>query len=217
MSSPVHSALCVARDGATVDIELAPTTATSAHFPFSRFFGLWLLHEAASTIIIDKGGQPLWRSSQKPGGTIAREVSDDEFFALTGAELPDELLLHPPSPAERQALRERKRGLVERFVTAVSYSNVKNWRPMLCEAREGRYFEPLSRGAARPHEAFQALQNALESAIEYDENEEVQVDEDALPKATLRVEATDERWTEHLAPGMGWDVYVFDDDAGELL
>ena len=41
--------------------------------------------------------------------------------------------------------------------------------------------------------------------------------EQHLPHATIRIEATEERWVEHVRRGMFWDVYVFDDGAGLLL
>jgi hypothetical protein len=209
--------MCVARQGATVDIELGPTTATDAHFPFSRFFGLWLLHEPAVTLVVDRDGKTLWRSEKSPGGPIAGEVSFDELMALTDVETPDEKLIRPPSAAERQQLRERKRALVQRFVNAVSYVDVQSWRPMLCEARAGHYLEPAVRGGTRWKEAWQALQDAHERAIDYDADGNVKQDDSVLPRATLRIEATSDRWTEHLSPGMGWDVYAFDSDAGMLL
>jgi hypothetical protein len=95
-----------------VDIELAPTKATDAHFPFSPFFGLWLLHEASVTLVL-QNGQPLWRSPEKPGGPIAREVSSDELAEVTDVETPDAQLVRLPTAAERRVLRERKRALVE--------------------------------------------------------------------------------------------------------
>jgi hypothetical protein len=217
MSSLVHSALCVARKGAIVDLEISPSTATDAHFPFSRFFGLWLLHEAASTLVLNKAGEPLWRSQERSGGPIAGEVSFDELMQLTDVETPDEQLMHPPSPAERQALRARKRGLVERFVNVVSYADVKNWQPMLAKRDGDRYLEPVERKAPRFGEACQSLQQAFESALSYGDDDEMLVNESALPRATLRIEATSDRWTQHLEPGMGWGVYAFDGDAGFLL
>jgi hypothetical protein len=192
-----------------VDIELVPTTAGFPHFPFSRFFGLWLLHESATTLVM-LHGQPLWRTPESSGGPIAREVSDDELLELTDVETPDEKLLRPPTPEKRRVLRERKEALVERFVRRVSYADVRNWSPMLCEARGGRYFEPAPRTSPRRSEAIDALDAAYARADELG-------DDRALPSATLRIEATDVRWTSHLEPGLEWDVYAFDSDAGDLL
>lgn len=204
MSSPIHGATCIAREGSAVDIELSPTTACGAHFPLSRFFGLALLYEAATTIV-DYNGRVLWRSTQ-PGGPIADEVTFDELMDLTSTDTPDEQLIRPPSPEQRRALRERKQSLIDRFVAQVSYVRVKDWRPMLCEPRQGSYREGVTRDAQRWIEATQALQNVFDRAPE-----------DNPPTATLRIESTDFKWVCHLEPAMSWDVYAFDDDASLLL
>jgi hypothetical protein len=209
VSSPIHSAGCVARDGATLDIELVSTTACGAHFPFSRFFALSLLYESATTMV-DQRGSPLWWSGEAPGGPIGRELNFDQLMDLTDVETPDEQLARPPTPEQRRVLRERKRALCDRFVVGVSYGDLKHWRPLVCQARAGRFFDPARRGDARMQEASEALHAAFDGAWE-------RGDESALPAATLRVEVTDPRWIAHLEVGMGWDVYVFDNDAGLLV
>jgi hypothetical protein len=209
VSSPIHSAGCVARDGATVDIELVSTTACGAHFPFSRFFALSLLYESATTIV-DQRGSPLWWSEEAPGGPIGRELNFDELMELTDVETPDEQLISPPTPEQRKVLRQRKQALCDRLVVGVSYGDLKNWRPLLCQARGDRYFDPATSRDAWSRGANDALQETFDRAIE-------RGDDGALPAATLRVEATDVRWTAHLEVGMGWDVYAFDNDAGLLV
>jgi hypothetical protein len=206
VSSPIHAARCGARRGKSVDIELVPTEASGAHFPFSRFYGLWLVYEAANGIVEHRGGT-LWRAGD-PAGALGRELSHEDFQDLTDTETPDDQLLRPPSPAERRALQQRKRELVDRFVTSVSYGDVRNWAPLLCEPADGsgRYLDPATSGTPRLREANAALQAIFDRASE-----------SKRPQATLRVEVTDPRWIEHLEPGMGWDVYVFDSDAGELI
>jgi hypothetical protein len=47
VSSPIHAARCAKRDATSVDVQLTPTPASGAQFPFSRFFGLWLLDDVA--------------------------------------------------------------------------------------------------------------------------------------------------------------------------
>jgi hypothetical protein len=204
MSSAIHGATCVARDRFAVDIELAPTTACGPHFPLSRFFGLFLLHEAATTIVSYEG-RVLWRG-RKPEGLIADELSFDELMDLTGVDTPDEQLVQPRPPALRRAMRERKQSLVDRFVARVSYVAVKGWRPMLCAADAGHYRDGVARGGER----FRAADAALDDAFD-------RAPEDDPPTATLRIEATDIKWMCHLEPGMSWAVYAFDDDAALLL
>jgi len=214
MSSPIHGARCVGRDGARVDIELVPTTACGAHFPFSRFFGLSLLYESATSPIRCDRGTPVWRSQDAPGGPIAGEVAFDELIELTDVETPDEMLIRPPTLEMRRAQRERKHSLVERFVAGVSYCEVRHWRPLICRARSGRYFEAADRAAAGLREAQEALQDAFDRAPADEDGCPL---EGAGPSANLRIEATDFKWVSHLETGMSWDVYVFDNDAGLLV
>lgn len=206
MSSPIHAARCAKRDATSVDVQLTPTPASGAQFPFSRFFGLWLLHEAATSVVY-RGGKPLWRSAA-PAGALAGALDHAELAELTDTETPDERLIRPPSPAERRALQQRKRELVDRFITRVSYGDVRHWEPMICELDDvaGRYLEPATRAMPRCREAAEILQRIFDRAPERE-----------LPTATLRIEVTDARWIAHLEPGMAWDVYVYDSDAGELV
>lgn len=205
MSSPIHAARCVARDGATVDIELIPTTASWAHFPFSNFFALKVLHEAATTMVMYRG-TPLWRLVDNPGGPIGHEVSFDELMDLAFADTPDEQLVRPPTPEQRQALRERKRSLVDRFIAEVIYVAVDHWQPSLCPLESGAYRRPVAASDARRRESERKLQAIFDSA-----------DESQRPSATLRIETTAAKWVSHLDVGMDWDVYAFDDGAGLLI
>ena len=202
--SAIHVGTCVARAGSAVDIELLPTTACGAHFPFSRFYGLALLYEAATTIVHYQG-RTLWRGVE-PAGSIAGELTFDELMELTSTNTPDEQLVRPPSPELRRALQERKRSVVDRFITAVSYVRVEGWRPIVCEPRLGRYTE----GADGSHERFRQAEQALQDAFDH-------APEDDPPTATLRVEATDLKWMSHIEPGMSWGVHCFDYDAALLL
>src|SRR5262249_52591861 len=76
MSSPVHTARCVARDLRSVDLEIGPTTATSVHFPVSELFGLSLLHEASETILYRAPGQ-MWGA--RPAAPIASALGFDDI------------------------------------------------------------------------------------------------------------------------------------------
>jgi hypothetical protein len=205
VSSAIHVATCVARDGASVDLELTPTEAAGACFPFSKFFALALLYEAASTLVMFQG-KPLWRSSESPGGPIGTEFSFHDLFDLTDVDTPDEKLLRPPTREQRAALRERKHSLVERFITDVSYVAVKYWQPLLCPLESGGYRRPIALDHARRIEAELTLQDVFDNA-----------DESARPSATLRIETTGAKWVSHLDVGMDWDVVMFDNDAGVLV
>ena len=70
MSSPVHTARCVRREGRVVDVEIGPTTATGVHFPFSPTFALGLLLETTELV--------------RPRPPLANVITFDEMIALSG-------------------------------------------------------------------------------------------------------------------------------------
>lgn len=111
MSSPIHSARCVARAGATVEIELAPTTAGIADFPLSPFFALALLHECATTIVYRAPGD-VWRWGGAPS-PLGAAVSEEEILDLS-SERGDHV---------------RKRVLVGAFIGSAAYVRADHWTP----------------------------------------------------------------------------------------
>jgi hypothetical protein len=111
MSSPIHSARCVSRHDAVVDIELEPTTACSPHFPLSRLFALALLYECGSTIVYRSPGN-VWRWLGK-ATPIGAAVDRDEL---------DDLMC-------RAADDDRKRIVADTFIRSADYVLARNWAP----------------------------------------------------------------------------------------
>lgn len=90
-----------------------------------------------------------------------------------------------------------RRALAARYIRDVGYVSARGWTPST-PLTDGLY-----RGAV-PAPESRAQMDHLESLVRAG----------TTPAATLRIEVTEPRWCSHLEPGMSWDVYAFDDDAG---
>jgi hypothetical protein len=111
MSSPIHTARCVARRDDSVDIELEPTTACGPHFPLSSFFALSLLYECGTSIVYRSPGNVLrWSDARTPIGVA---IDQDELFELMSKPADD----------------PRKRVLTNAFIRSASYVLARNWTP----------------------------------------------------------------------------------------
>ncbi len=114
MSSPIQSAECVARAGASVEIELAPTAACGAHFPLSRFFALGLLHECALAIVYSSPGAIAhWPDDRRTPLARALGTMTDDIV---------DLMCKP-------ATDPHKRVVTETFIAMAEYVRSRNWTP----------------------------------------------------------------------------------------
>lgn len=136
MSSPVHTALCVRRDGKIVDIEIGPTTATDVHFPVSPTFGLALLHESAA-----------W--SRRTRAPLASVITFEEMIELSSISEPN----------------ETKEALVATFVVSARYVATRNWTPALWRrGADGSFIDPgIARTDPRAIAASRALDDAYDT------------------------------------------------------
>ena len=192
MSSPIHTASCVARAHDTVDIELGPTPACGVHFPFTRLFGLGLIHEAAAGIVYSRPGV-VWKRGHR--AELAGALRAEKLIDLAGK---------PPSDPER-------RRIVATYVEAVCYVGTRNWSPYICQPSSGGSFEtPTDLSHPGPRGALAVLQGQYDEAAKNESSER-------YPYATIRVRATEARWLDHLQTGMLWDVYAFDDHERGLI
>ena len=208
MSSPIHAAQCIERRMREVRIELSPTTACGAHFPVSKFFALALLHEAASSHVVEADGTPVWQADRD--APLAAETSFDVLIDLSSIEHDD----------------PGKAALTDRFVARADCVETRNWTPALWrpDAMGVLVGPAIDRRDPRSIAASRFLQSAFDSAWQAcerlsrgDADELWRLCDERLPHATLRVEVTDARWIEHLEVGMRWDVYAFDDGAPMIL
>jgi hypothetical protein len=182
VSSPVHSARCLARDARRVEIELGPTGACGAHFPLSRFFALAVLHESATVPLFRTPGV-LWRLATPP--PLASALTWDDVHDLSCVDRPD----------------PHKDAVTAQFVRDASYRAPRNWHPVLWRADDtGTLRDP---DIDRRDPAWRAADDQLQALHRT-------VADDDLPHLTLRIDVTDERWCAHLVAGMLWDVYAFD-------
>lgn len=190
VSSPVHTATCVARDLRSVDIEIGPTTATDAHFPVSDFFGLALLFEAADSIIYRTPGVP-W--PDRPRAPITKAITFDEIVDLAAIGKPN----------------AAKAATTAKFVSRAAYVSTRNFTPTLWTRKaNGSYRNPKTHDDDQEREAGRLLQRAYKA---------VHFDEARAPHATLRIDVAQPAWCSHLRVGMMWDVYAFDDAAAMLV
>jgi hypothetical protein len=179
----------VARAGRTVDIELGPTGACGAHFPTSPFYALALLHEAATTTLYREPGR-VWKRPASP--PLAQALTWDDVHALSCIDTAD----------------TGKDATTARYILRAVYRSPRNWQPSLWTPdAAGDYHGPA---LAHPDPRWRAAHAKLQAL------QQTVADAD-LPHMTLRIAVTDERWCEHLAPGMLWDVYAFDEGSPMLV
>jgi len=208
MSSPIHAAQCIDRRMREVRIELSPTTACGAHFPVSKFFALALLHESASTHVVEADGTPIWQPDRD--APLASETTFEVLIDLSSIDHDD----------------AGKSALTDRFVAHVDCVDARNWTPALWRRdASGVFVDPeIDRRDPRLFAASKFLQSAFDGAwaecerlARGDDDEHWRLCDERLPHTTLLVEVTDARWIEHLEVGMRWDVYAFDDGAPTIL
>jgi hypothetical protein len=208
VSSPIHSAQCIDRRAREVRIELAPTTACGAHFPVSKFFALALLHEAATSHVVEADGTPVWQRDRD--APLASATTFEVLIDLSSMEHDD----------------ADKAVLTDRFIARADCVDMRNWTPALWRRDAMGAFDgaPLDRRDPRSIAASRYLQSAFDGAwaecerlSRGDSDELWRLCDERLPHATLRVEVTNECWIEHIAVGMRWEVYAFDDAAPTIL
>lgn len=189
MSSPLSAARVLSNDGATAHVRLEPQQALT--LPYSDAFALALAYEPLASIVYDRPGRrwpraitgPLQAAVRGELGGSDRTVND----AFMGACDRDTLL-----------------AIARRYVTCVGYRDpVGALVPVgVAPDRAGRF---VLRSPPTPSAVTRALIRG------FDQHWVTPVG--PAPAVTIILAATDPRWLSHLAPGMLWDSYVFDDDA----
>lgn len=211
MSSPLAGATCVRISDGTVWIRI--DSEQRAVFPFSDVFALLLVHEP---FYIDP--------TEATGATWPEPVSgplDTELRALISQSLASSS--DPAAHAKRQLLEKYEveaiiameggdkpylpaSTIARRFVRAVGYRDIVGFPvPAGLSLDDNGTYLPRQWWTDDEERCLhlEELSRAYEAAHARGES----------LSATLVVQATDERWIQHLRAGMQWDSYVFDDAA----
>jgi hypothetical protein len=191
---------CVRVEDRTCWLRIEPEQALT--LPYSGAFALALLVEAVTNIVYERSGVPWKRPIQGPlVEALEREVDGDINQAL-------EALCEGIPHADAAALAAR-------YVTCRGYRDVVGFTvPHAMQATDGihtgaRWWSSEAERLA----ARRRISSELEAwqAARSDHVHRKKPAPAVRPAVTIVIEATQQEWVTHMAPGMLWDSYVFDD------
>ncbi len=193
MSAPLYAVTVLDRSGNAVRLDLV-SICDAGCFTASRLFALCLLYEPLAATVYARPGV-VWPG--RVDGPLRALFTEDELLDWGGSGV-------PPRDAPRLAI-----------VRDVAYGPFRNVPALATPPdRDGRYRAGLNRATDA---AFAVAARAFGAAVQPRYAQLRTHGPAAMPAATLRIEVDDPRWLAHLAPGMLWDAYCFDDEGPIVL
>jgi hypothetical protein len=191
MSSPLYAVTVSSLRGDAVHLDLR-SVCEAGCFTISRLFAANLLYEPFSIGAFRRPGV-VWRP--EPDGPLRRRFSADELCDWAGSGVPG---------SEESRLV---------FVRDVAYGSLRNV-PVVATPPDPDGFHRTGIRFGDPR--FPAAAKAYHAALDPLFAQASTLSPSRMPSAVLRIQVDEPKWLSHLAVGMLWDSYAFDDEGPNL-